>query len=128
MGKSLKSIHPIGKEDNKILVETKWKVMGLNMKLIERFTPETASHWIWEPHIMGIHITDDFRLEEKGGRTILRIVSEFEPRGVKGKLSAMMFGRYFRKMMRDEWYSADDALRRELADKISTKKQPPYSK
>ena len=122
VGKSLKSIRTIGREDDKILVETKWKVMRRNMKLIERFTPESANHWTWEPTIMRIHITDDFKLEEKGGRATLRIVSDFEPQGIKGKLSAMMFGRYLRKMMRDEWYSADDALRRELADRISTKK------
>jgi hypothetical protein len=111
IGKSLKSLREVGKERNKVLVETKWKVMGFNMKMIETLTLDSPNHWIWEPHMMGIQIVDDFHLEENDGRSTLHINSEFHPKGMKGKLVRMMFGRYLRKLMVEEWEAADKAFR-----------------
>ena len=113
IGKSLKSIRQIGKENRKIRVETRWKVMGLTIKMIESLTMDSTKHWIWEPHMMGIHIVDDFKLDDIDGKSRLHIKSEFHPVGIKGKLARMMFGRYLRRLMTEEWISADRAFRDE---------------
>lgn len=122
IGKSLKSLRPNGKnEENKILVETKWKVMGMNMKMVETLTLDSPNHWIWEPQMMGIYILDDFHLEENGNGSRLHINSEFHPRGMKGRLASMMFGNYIRRLMTEEWESADRAFRKEVKSNLSAR-------
>lgn len=114
VGKSLKSVEPMGKDGEKILVKTKWRIMKFNMVLRERLTLDPPAHWIWEPHMMGIDITDDFRLELKGEQVVLRIRSYMKPKGMRGKTVQLMLGWYLKKMMIDEWKSADQAFRREV--------------
>ncbi|MGI0081466.1 MAG: hypothetical protein ACRECH_17820, partial [Nitrososphaerales archaeon] len=114
IGKYLKSLRQIGKsEEGKILVETKWKIMGFNMKIVERVTLDSPNHWIWEPHMMGIYIADDFLLTDNVGGSRLSINSEFHPKGMKGRVARMMFGRYLRRLMIEEWESADKVFRTE---------------
>ncbi|MBI2127163.1 MAG: hypothetical protein HYU02_07625 [Thaumarchaeota archaeon] len=113
VGKSLKSIEPVGKEGEKVLVRTKWVVMGFTMHLNEKLTLDPPNHWVWEPHIMGIDIIDDFRLEHKGEKLVLHIHSESKPRGMKGRLASLMLGWLLDRMMVNEWVSADQALRKE---------------
>jgi hypothetical protein len=110
IGKALKSIKPVGKEGEKILVETKWKMLGMTKTLLERLTLISEDHWVWQPTIFGIEITDDFRLETKEGKTILRIDSVARPNGVKGKLAQLMLGGMLDRMMVDEWNSASEFL------------------
>ncbi len=114
VGKALKSIKPIGEEGEKTLVETKWKIMGMTKRLVERLTLISEDHWIWQPTIFGIEITDDFRLSLRNGRTMLTIDSASVPKGIKGKLAHWMLGSMLDKMMVDEWKSASDALVKEL--------------
>ena len=118
VGKSLKSIRQIGKnEKGEILVETKWRVMGMNMKMIEQLTLDSTNHWVWKPHMIGIYVTDNFRLGENGSGSRLHITSEFHPRGMMGKVANSMFGGYLRRLMTDEWLSADRAFRKEVGSK-----------
>jgi hypothetical protein len=115
VGRSLKSMRQIGKnERGKFLVETKWKVMGMSMKMIEMFTLESRNRWIWEPHMMSIDIMDYFRLEENANGSRLHIISEFHPKGMMGRLSKIMFGRYLRRLMTEEWNAADRVFRNEV--------------
>jgi hypothetical protein len=122
VGKALRSIKPFGTEDGMILVETKWKMMmGMTKTLIERLTLIAEDHWIWQPTIFGIEITDDFRLESQDGGTILKIESVMRPKGIKGRLASIMFGSMLEHMMVNEWNSASDALALEVASALSEK-------
>jgi hypothetical protein len=113
--KALKSIKPIGREDEKILVETKWRIMGVSMTLVERLTLHSEDHWTWEPHLLGIDITDEFRLAAgANGKTRLTIDSIISPRGMKGRLMHFLLGRKLDSMMVNEWESADKAFVEEL--------------
>jgi len=114
VGKALKSIKPVGKDGEKILVETRWIIMGVTKKLLERLTLVSQDHWIWQPTIFGIEITDDFRLESEGTKTILRIDSKTRPKGIKGKLAQMILGGMLERMMVNEWSSASEALASEI--------------
>jgi len=114
VGKSLKALKPIGKEGNAILVETKWRIMGMTRTLVEKLTLESQEHWTWQPAIFGIEITDDFRLVARNRKTVLTIDSEIKPKGVKGWLTHMMVGSMLERMMADEWKSASEALVSEL--------------
>lgn len=115
VGVNLKSLRPVGKEGEKTLVETKWKMMGMNMTLVEKLSPISEDHWIWEPRIMGIEIIDDFRLREvKGGKVRLTIESTMNPAGMKGKVMQLMMGGTLEKIMINEWNSADKAFREEV--------------
>ena len=85
VGRALQSVRPIGKEGEKLLVETKWRMMGMTMKLVETLALRSEDHWTWEPHPLGIFITDEFRLAEAEGRTTLEIDSTIVPRGMKAR-------------------------------------------
>src|SRR2546428_11745225 len=111
---ALKSIKPIGKEGEKILVKTRWRMMGMTKTLLERLTLISDDHWVWQPTIFGIEITDDFRLVSVGGKTILPIDSDIRPKGLKAELEQMMLGAMLERMMVNEWYSASEALVSEL--------------
>ncbi len=118
VGRALKSIKPIGEEGNKILVETKWRIMGMTMTLVERLALHSGDYWTWEPHLMGIYITDEFRLtEDSDGKTSLTIDSTISTRGMKGKLMYFLLGRRLDKMMVAEWESANRAFVEETAAK-----------
>ncbi|MDH2900624.1 MAG: hypothetical protein PXY39_06600 [archaeon] len=120
VGKSLKSLRQIGKnEEGKILVKTKWKVMGMNMRMVERLTLDSLNHWVWEPHMLGIYITDNFHLDENESGSRLHIISEFHPKGMRGKLARKMLGGYLRKLMTEEWMSADRAFRTETTSNVA---------
>lgn len=67
--------------------------------------------------MLSIYVTDDLRLEEYASGSKLRITSEFHPRGMMGKLVSRMFGGYLRRLMVDEWESADRAFRSEVRSK-----------
>ncbi len=111
VGKSLKSLKPVGREGEKILVETKWKIIGMTMTLLERLSLHSEDHWTWEPELLGIQIVDEFTLTEMGeGRVQLTIDSRITPRGMKGKLMHLLLGRKLDKMMIEEWESASKAL------------------
>jgi hypothetical protein len=111
VGKALKSIKPIGNEGNATLVETKWRIMGMTITLVERLTLHSDTHWTWEPSLMGIYMTDEFRLEEsKDSKTLLTIDSKIEPRGMKGKLMHFLLGARLERMMSAEWESASRAF------------------
>ncbi len=90
------------------------KIMHMTKRLVERPTLISEDHWIWQPTIFGIEITDDFRLNLRNGRTILTIDSTSVPKGTKGKLAHWMLGSMLDRMMVNEWKSASDALVREL--------------
>lgn len=114
VGVNLKSLQPMGKEGEKTLVQTKWKMMGMNMTLVEKLSLISDDHWIWEPYVMGIDIVDDFQLSGlEGGKVRLRIESTMKPSGMKGKLMQFMMGRTLDKIMVNEWNSADKAFREE---------------
>lgn len=114
VGVNLKSLQPMGKEGEKTLVETKWKMMGMSMTLIEKLSLISEDHWVWEPKMMGIEIVDDFRLREvEGGKVRLTIESTMNPVGMKGRVIALMLGGNLEKMMINEWNSADKAFREE---------------
>jgi hypothetical protein len=117
VGNALKSIKPVGRDGEKILVETRWVIMGKTKKLLERLTLISQDHWVWQPTIFGIEITDDFRLESEGDKTILRIDSKAGPKGMKGKLAQMMFGGMLDRMMVNEWNSASEAMVSELGSR-----------
>ncbi len=124
VGKSLKEISLSGKEHGtgKSLVNTRWKIMGMNMKMMEKLTLEPPNHWIWEPHMMGIQIDDDFHLiEDNGKRVTLHIVSNMHPKGTMGKMAYLIIGWYLRRLMRNEWDAADRAFREEIAQNHSNK-------
>ncbi len=114
VGRALKSIRPIGREGEKTLVETKWKIMGMTKRLVERLTLISEDHWIWQPTIFGIEITDEFRLSTRNETTVLTIESTSIPKGIKGQLANLMLGPMLDNMMVDEWKSASDILVREL--------------
>jgi hypothetical protein len=114
VGKRLRSIKVIGKEGDKILVETKWNMMGMTKTMIERFSVRSPTHWVWEPRLFGISIVDDFELtESKNGKTMLVITSEAKALGPKGMVAQMMLGRYLDRIMVEEWESAYQAFKRE---------------
>jgi len=116
VGRALKSIRLIGKDGDKILVETKWRIMGTTMTLVEKLTLHSENHWTWEPHLMGIYITDEFRVTvEADGKTRLTIDSTISTRGMKGKVMYLMLGRRLNKMMVAEWESASRAFMEETA-------------
>jgi len=120
VGKALKSVRPIGKVDEKILVETKWRIMGMTMTLVEKLTLHSEHHWTWEPHLLGIYIADEFRLVEYAqGKTRLTIDSAISPKGMKGKLMHSLMGRKLKNMMIGEWESASRALLEEMAARRS---------
>lgn len=123
VGKALKSIKPVGKEGEKIIVETRWRIMGMSKTLLERLTLISEDHWVWQPTSFGIEITDDFRLTFKDGKTTLTIQSESRPNGMKGKLAQIMFGAMLERMMVDEWNSASEALVSEVMGTSSSTKR-----
>ena len=110
VGKALKSVKPVGKEGDKILVETKWKIMGMRKTIVERLTLISNEHWVWQPTMFGIELTDDFRLESREGKTILTIDSHSRPNGPLGRLAIMMFGGALERTMVDEWKAANRAF------------------
>ncbi len=115
VGVKLKSLRPVGKEGEKVMVETKWKMTGMNVTLLEKLSLTSDDHWIWEPRIMGIEIVDDFRLREiEGGKVRLTIESTMKPAGMKGKVMQLMMGRILDKIMVNEWNSADKAFKEEV--------------
>lgn len=114
VGKALRSIKVVGSEDGKTLVETEWKIMGRTIKLREKFRKHSEEHWVWEPSILGIEITDDFRISEEAGKTVLTIRSGTRPKGLKGKMAHLMLGWYLDRIMKDEWKSASQALVSEM--------------
>ncbi len=116
VGKALKSVTPVGKEGEKILVETKWRIMGMTMTLLERLSIHSQDHWTWQPHLLGIYITDEFRLTQTAsGRVRLTIDSTITPRGMKGKMAYFLLGRKLDRMMIEEWESASKALVAEVS-------------
>ncbi len=116
VGKSLKSLKPVGREEEKILVETKWKMLGMTLTLLEKLSLHSDEHWTWEPELFGIQIVDDFTLTEMGeGRVRLTIDSRITPRGMKGKLMHFLLGWKLDKMMIEEWQSASKALVSEVS-------------
>ncbi len=117
VGHSLKSLKPIGKEGDKILVETKWKAMGMERTMVEKLSFVSDDHWIWEPaEMMGIRVTDDFSLHELPGRaTQLRIRSEWRPTGLKGKFVNLTMGRMLARSFVKEWNRASEACNTETA-------------
>ncbi len=120
VGKALKSTRPAGKEEEKILVETKWRIMGMTMTLLERLSIHSQDHWTWEPHLLGIYITDEFRLSQTtAGRVRLTIDSTITPRGIKGKIAYFLLGRKLDRMMTEEWESASKALVVEVSSAAS---------
>ena len=111
VGKRLKSIKPIGKEEDKTRVETKWSIMGMTMTLVEKLTLTSDYRWTWEPHLLGIHIRDDFRVDEAtDGKTRLSIDSTIVPKGMRGKLMHLLVGGKLNEMMVDEWQSTSKAF------------------
>jgi hypothetical protein len=122
VGRALKSVRPIGKEGEKLLVETKWRMMGMTMTLVEKLTLLSEDQWTWEPHLFGIFITDEFGLAEADGKTTLKIDSTIAPRGMKGKLMRFLLGRKLDRMMMDEWESASRAFLDETATRGPSKR------
>jgi hypothetical protein len=110
VGKALRAIRPIREDNGALQVETEWRVLGMTMTLVEKFTLISAEHWIWQPTIFGIAITDDFELSTRNGKTVLTIQSMAEPRGMKGWLAHLLLGPVLDRMMVDEWKSASEAL------------------
>lgn len=114
VGKALKSIKPIGRDGEKILVETKWRIMGRAMTLSEKLSLFPEDHWVWEPHILGIDIIDDFTLKRDNEKTVLTIRSKIYPRGFRGRIMNLIMGRMLKKMMIDEWKAASNAMLHEI--------------
>ncbi len=102
VGKALRAIKPLDEEGNARMVETRWRIMAMTMTLLEKLTLASEEHWIWQPTILGIAITDDFRISNRDGRTVLTILSTKEPRGMTGRLAQMMLGSFLDRMMADE--------------------------
>ncbi len=118
VGKNLKSITRIGEEGEKIMVKTRWRMMRMNLTLLEKLSLLSEDHWVWEPHVMGIDIADDFRLGEvESGKVRLTITSTMKPAGAKGKLMRMVMGGMLDRIMSDEWKAADRAFREEIKSK-----------
>lgn len=116
VGRALKSVKPIGNEGGKILVETRWRIMGMTMTLVEKLALHSEDYWTWEPHLMGIYITDEFRLAEGAeGKTRLTIDSTIATRGMRGKVMFFLLGRKLDTMMVAEWESASRAFVEETA-------------
>lgn len=114
VGRALKSIRPVGSEGEKVLVETKWKMVGRSMMFVERLSLLSEDHWVWEPEIFGVHITDIFTLQElAGGITELRIHSESLAKGLKGKCFNFTAGWMLKRYMIKEWEAASDAFKAE---------------
>lgn len=121
VGRSLKSTQLIARHDEKNVVRTRWEIMGKRMILMERLTLDPPDHWVWEPHMLGIDMVHDFRLKEtEGGKIALTIHSDMIPRGSKGRIMNLMVGWFLRKMMVDEWESADKAFKLEIDDSRKT--------
>lgn len=120
VGKALKSIRPVGRDGEKILVETKWRIMGMPVTLVEKFTLHSKDHWTWEPHLLGIHMTDEFRVaKDADGKARLTIDSTISPRGMKGRVMGFLLGRRLERMMKSEWESASEAFVEEIGTKRS---------
>ncbi len=121
VGDSMKSLKPVGKEGEKTLVETKWKLMGVERTMVEKLSVLSEDHWIWEPaEMMGIHVTDDFSLHElQGGGTQLNIHSEVTSKGLKGKFVNLVMGRMFARSFRKEWEASHDACLKETAESLT---------
>jgi len=58
--------------------------------------------------------------ETEGGKIALTIHSDMIPRGSKGRIMNLMVGWFLRKMMVDEWESADRAFKLEIDDSRKT--------
>lgn len=114
VGRALLALRPTGNESEAILVETRWKMMGMTKTLVERLTLVSEDHWTWRPTIFGIEITDDFRLSVRGGRTVLSIDSTARARGAKGRLTQTILGPVLDRMMMNEWDSANEAMKLDL--------------
>lgn len=119
VGRALKAIRPIRKEGEVMLVETKWKIMGMTKTLVERLTLISEDHWVWQPTIFGIEITDDFRLVSRNGKTALLIDSKAKPTGTRARLAHLLLGPMLDKMMTNEWKAASEALVSELLPRLS---------
>lgn len=114
VGRKLRSLTVVGKEGDRTLVRTKWKMMGMTKTIIERFSVLSPMRWRWEPRLFGIAIVDDFELtESSNGRTTLAIVSEAKENSLMGRVAQIIMGRYLKRVMVEEWESADDAFRSE---------------
>ncbi len=87
--------------------------MGVPITLCEKLSLINEEHWIWEPHMFGIRITDDFMLLESGKVIQLRIHSEFKPKGLNGKTANFAIGWALKRMMMKEWKAASVAFRTE---------------
>ena len=121
VGRSLKSTQLIASHDEKSVVGTRWEVIGNRLTLMERLTLDPPDHWVWESHMFGVNMVHDFRLKETdGGKITLTIRSDVIPRGCKGRIMNLMAGWFLRKMMIDEWESADKAFRLEIDDSRRT--------
>lgn len=95
--------------------------MGRRMMLKEKLTLDPPDHWIWDPHMLGIDIVDDFGLQEtEGGNVTLTVRSDMTPINFKGKFVNFVMGWLLRKMMVNEWQSADSAFRREASNAKDT--------
>ena len=82
---------------------------------MERLTLDPPDHWVWETHMLGIDMIHDFRLKEtEGDKVVLTIRSDMIPRGSKGRIMNLIVGWFLRKMMVDEWESADKAFKMEM--------------
>ncbi len=65
--------------------------------------------------MFGINITDDFTLRESGNNGIqLRIHSEFNAKGLKGRLENLTIGWALERMMVKEWKAASTAFKTEV--------------
>ena len=116
IGKALQSINITGKEDGKLLLETRWKIMGRTRTMQEKLTLITEDHWTWQPTIgFGIQIKDGFTLNTlPDGRTQRKIHSQQSSTGLEGKILHLLMGRILRRSMRQEWEAANQAILREL--------------
>jgi hypothetical protein len=94
----------------------------MTITLLERLSIHSQNHWTWEPHLLGIYITDEFRLAETiAGKVRMTIDSKITPRRMKGKMMYFLLGRELDKMMVEEWESANKAL---LAEASSGTSEP----
>ena len=123
VGDTMKSLKPAGKEGEKILVETQWKMMGMERTMVEKLSLLSDDHWIWEPaQMLGIQVTDDFTLHElPGGGTQLEIRSEWIPKGLKGKFINFALGRMIARSFVKEWQAANDACVKETEENLPKK-------
>jgi hypothetical protein len=121
VGRSLKSTQLIARHDEKNVVRTRWEIMEKRIVLMERLTLDPPDHWVWESHMLGIDMVHDFRLKEtEGGKIALTIRSDMIPEGSKGRIMKLIVGWFLRRMMVDEWESADRAFKLEIDDSRKT--------